>query len=475
MYNHGYRRLWWAFLLVSGCTVSAPSRPASIDFAVVNATVWTADRMRPLVEAIAISNGRIVAMGPTEQIQALAGDGNVLNAGGALITPGFIDTHTHLLQAGRRLLQEGRSGQLYDIDDSLLSVDTIESYTPEEDDEALVAALEYLSSEGVTSVHHMGNWDDIETLRRAETSGALTARVNVALPITTTERLVNAIHSGQFGGHDGKGTDWVRVGVVKGVIDGTFTTRTAAIELPYPGTADDRGLLLYDETRLYDQVVQADRAGLQVALHAVGERATNLAIDVYERVGQENGPRDRRFRLEHAQHLLEDDVGRLAPSGILVNVQPTQIMYAAGQFDSIYDESTRTVSFPLRTLIELRTRVSFGTDWAFAPPGPFEGLYAAVLRRQADGSLRGGWFPNERLTVRQSLDAYTVNGAYASFEENEKGRLVVGSFADFILLDTNLLNVPLPDIRFARVLLTVVGGKIVFDRRNTMSIAQIQQ
>ena len=120
----------------------------------------------------------------------------------------------------------------------------------------------------------------------------------------------------------------------------------------------------------------------------------------------------------------------------------------------------------MRTLSELRTRVSFGTDWPFAPPSVFEGLYAAVLRRQDDGSRRGGWFPNERLTVRQSLDAYTVNGAYASFEEHRKGRLAVGSLADFVLLDTNLLNVPLPDIRFARVLLTVVDGKIVFDRRN---------
>ena len=116
MQSHGCRLLCWAFFLVSGCTVSAPIRPVSIDLAVVNATVWTADTLRPLVEAIAISNGRIVAMGPTEEIEALAGDGNILDADGALITPGFIDTHTHLLQAGRRLLQEGPSGQLYDID-----------------------------------------------------------------------------------------------------------------------------------------------------------------------------------------------------------------------------------------------------------------------------------------------------------------------------------------------------------------------
>jgi hypothetical protein len=142
-------------------------------------------------------------------------------------------------------------------------------------------------------------------------------------------------------------------------------------------------------------------------------------------------------------------------------------MHAARQFDSIYDSDSRIVSFPLRTLLEVRAHVAFGTDWAFAPPEPFEGLYAAVLRRQSDRSLRGGWFPNERLNVSQALDAYTVNGAYASFEENQKGRLTVGHFADFILLDTNMLNVPLPDIRFTRVLLTVVGGEIVFDRRDT--------
>ena len=449
------------------CTVSAPGTPASISLAVVNATVWTGDPMRPIVEAIAISDGQIAALGPTAEIRALAGDGNVLDADGALITPGFIDTHIHLLDAGRRLLQEGSSGQLYDDDESLLSIEPSAPRTAQEDDEALVAALNYLVTQGVTSVHHMGNWDDLETLRRAEAQGLLTARVNVVLPIASSGRLVDAIASNQFGGEQGQGSEWVRVGAVKAVVDGTLSTRTAAIDLPYPGTGDDRGLLLYDEERLYEEVVKADDAGLQVALHAVGERATNLAIDVYERVNQQRDVKDRRFRLEHAQHLLDTDLIRLAQLGILINVQPAQIMHAARQFDSIYGSDSRTVSFPLRTLLEVRARVAFGTDWAFAPPGPFEGLYAAVLRRQSDRSLRGAWLPNERLNVSQALDAYTVNGAYASFEENQKGRLTVGHFADFILLDTNMLNVPLPDIRFTRVLLTVVGGEIVFDRRDT--------
>ena len=467
MHSRASRRHWLVLLLVPACTVSAPVTPASISLAIVNATVWTGDPRRPIVEAIAISDGLIAALGPTPEIRALAGDGNVLDADGALITPGFIDTHIHLLDAGRRLVQEGSSGQLYDDDELLLSIGSSALRTPEENDEALVAALNYLVTQGVTSVHHIGIWDDLETLRRAEIQGRLTVRVNVVLPIASSGRLVNAIASGQFGGEQGQGSEWVRVGAVKGVVDGTFATRTAAIDLPYPGTGDDRGLLLYDEESLYEEVVDADDAGLQVALHAVGERATNLAIDVYERLNREREVKDRRFRLEHAQHLLDSDLIRLARLGILINVQPAQIMYAARQFDSIYDSDSRTVSFPLRTLLEFRARVAFGTDWAFAPPGPFEGLYAAVLRRQSDRSLRGGWFPDERLTVSQALDAYTVNGAYASFEENQKGRLTVGSFADFILLDTNVLNVPLPDIRFTRVLLTVVGGAIVFDRRNT--------
>ena len=465
--TRGSRQLCLALLLLPACTVSAPGAPASISLAVVNATVWTGDPVRPIVEAIAISDGQIAALGPTAEIRALAGDGNILDADGALVTPGFIDTHIHLLDAGRRLLQEGSSGQLYDDDESLLSIGPSAPRTTQEDDEALVAGLNYLVTQGVTSVHHMGNWDDLETLRRAESKGRLTARVNVVLPIASSGRLVDAIASDQFGGEQGQGSEWVRVGAVKGVVDGTFPTRTAAIDLPYPGTGDDRGLLLYDEERLYEEVVNADDAGLQVALHAVGERATNLAIDVYERVHQEREVKDRRFRLEHAQHLLDTDLIRLAQLGIIINVQPAQIMHAARQFDSIYDSDSRIVSFPLRTLLEVRARVAFGTDWAFAPPGPFEGLYAAVLRRQSDRSLRGGWFPNERLNVSQALDAYTVNGAYASFEENQKGRLTVGHFADFILLDTNVLNVPLPDIRFTRVLLTVVGGEIVFDRRDT--------
>ena len=215
MRGHGYRRLWWAFLLVSSCGVSAPGRPAIIDFAVVNATVWTGDSLRPVVEAIAISDGQIVALGPTEEIRSLADGGNIVDADGALIMPGFIDTHAHLFHAGRRLLQEGRAGQLYDIDESLLSVEPIESGTPEENDEELSAALEYLASQGVTSVHHMGDWNDLEALQRAELNGRLTARVNAVLPITTTERLSHAIESRQFGGLDGKGSAWLKVGAAR--------------------------------------------------------------------------------------------------------------------------------------------------------------------------------------------------------------------------------------------------------------------
>ena len=465
--RHGYVWLWvWvATSVVAGCTVEAPAPPTAISLAAVNATVWTADPTRTVVDAIGVSDGRIAAVGPSATIRELVTDGLVLDAGGGMVVPGFIDAHAHLLDAGYGLLRDASSDGLLEDDLWPLATEPPTLRTAAEDDAALDAALAFLAARGVTSVHHMGSWTDLDALERAVSDGRLTARVYAVLPLPTWPRLRDEIDRGRFGGADGRGSPWLRVGAVKGVLDGTLGTGTAALDTPYPGSANDRGLLLYDDARLFRPVAGADTAGLQVALHAVGERANALALDVYERVSRVNGPRDRRFRIEHAQHLRPDDVARFGQLGVIASMQPTQIMYTGRRTDAILGADPTTRTFALRSLLETRGRVAFGTDWAFAPPGAVEGLYAAVMRRQADGSRRGGWIPAERITIAQALDAYTVAGAYASFDERTKGRLAVGQLADFVLLDTNLLSVPSPDIRFASVLVTVVDGRIVFDGR----------
>lgn len=258
---------------------------------------------------------------------------------------------------------------------------------------------------------------------------------------------------------------WFRVGALKGVVDGTVETGTAAIDLPYPGSANDAGLLLYDIDRLSAHVDAVDAAGLQVALHAVGSRATHLALDAYERVIEANGPRDRRFRIEHAQHLRPDDIARFARLGVIASMQPATIGETGPRLEAMLGDQALGEAFAVRSLLDAGAMVAFGTNWAFAPAGPAIGLYGAVTRRPSEGVRPASWRPAERITMARALDAYTIAGAYASFEEDFKGRLAIGHLADFSLLDVSLLSAPSLDIRAAGAVVTVADGRIVYDGR----------
>lgn len=456
-----------AALCAVACVEPGSPAPApALSLAVVDATIWTGDPDRPLVEALGVAGDRIAALGSSDAIRALMTDGVIISADGASVVPGFIDAHVHMLDAGHRLLADTTGDELL-LDDDFWPVapEPPPAYTPAEDDAALDAALAYLAERGVTSVHHMGSWSDLETLERARDTGRLTARVYAAVPLPTWRRLRDAIADGRFGGDGGRGDNWLRVGALKGVVDGTVETGTAALDLPYPDSADDRGLMLYDLDRLSAQVDSADAAGLQVALHAIGSRANHLALDAYERVMEANGPRDRRFRIEHAQHLRPDDIARFADLDVIASMQPARIGEAGPQLETLVGRDALAEAFPVRSLLDAGATVAFGTNWGFAPAGPILGLYGAMTRRPIEAYFRRSWTPAERITIARALNAYTIAGAYASFEDQVKGRLAIGQLADFALLDLALLSAPTPDIRFASVVVTVAGGRIVYDAR----------
>ena len=465
----GHRRphLLALIALTAACTtVDAPSRPPTISLAIVDATVWTGDPERPLVEAIGVSGNRIAALGSSDGIRELAAGGVIIDANGASVVPGFIDAHVHLLDAGHRLLADASGdGLLLDDDVWSLAAEPPPARRPAEDDAAIDAALAWLAARGVTSVHHMGSWADLEAFERARDAGRLTARIYAAVPLHTWRELRDAIAEGRFGGDDGRGDSWFRVGALKGVVDGTVETGTAAIDLPYPGSANDAGLLLYDIDRLSAHVDAVDAAGLQVALHAVGSRATHLALDAYERVIEANGPRDRRFRIEHAQHLRPDDIARFARLGVIASMQPATIGETGPRLEAMLGDQALGEAFAVRSLLDAGAMVAFGTNWAFAPAGPAIGLYGAVTRRPPEGVRPASWRPAERITMARALDAYTIAGAYASFEEDFKGRLAIGHLADFSLLDVSLLSAPSLDIRAAGAVVTVADGRIVYDGR----------
>lgn len=331
-------------------------------------------------------------------------------------------------------------------------------------DAALDAAMTYLVRLGVTSVHHLGSWEDLEALRRARTEGRLTVRVYAGVPLASWSRLAALIDTGEVGGADARGDAWLRVGLVHGFVDGSLAARTAAFDEPYTDDPEQSGLLVAVPAVLDQWITDADRAGLQVALDAEGDRANRLALDIFERVSQKNGPRDRRFRIEHAQHLHPDDVPRFAAGDVIVSAQPYHAIDEGRWVERVIGPARAQTSYAYRSLLDARTRVAFGSDWFAAPPAPLDGIYAAVTRRTLDGSYPRGWIPDQRIAVPEALSAYTASAAYASFQEAEKGRLAVGRLADFAMIDRDLVAAP-GEVGIAQVVLTVLGGEVVFDRR----------
>ncbi|HEX2091369.1 MAG TPA: amidohydrolase family protein, partial [Longimicrobiaceae bacterium] len=257
--------------------------------------------------------------------------------------------------------------------------------------------------------------------------------------------------------------EWLRIGGLKGFVDGSLGSHTAAFLAPFTDTPDDSGLLVNAPDHLYRWTSGADRAGLHVMVHAIGDRANRLQLDVFERVARENGPRDRRFRIEHAQHVAPADLPRFGALGITPSMQPYHAIDDGRWAEKVIGPERIRTTYAFRSLLDRGARLAFGSDWFVAPPTPLEGIYAAVTRRTLDDRNPGGWVPEQKITVEEALRAYTADAAYASFEEGEKGTLAPGRLADFVLIDRDLRAVPPETIRDARVVMTVVGGRVVFE------------
>ena len=214
---------------------------------------------------------------------------------------------------------------------------------------------------------------------------------------------------------------------------------------------------------LYRWTSDATRAGLQVMVHAIGDRAVRLQLDVFDRVQREQHPADPRFRIEHAQHVAPSDLPRFAAIGVIASMQPYHAIDDGRWAEKLIGPERSKTSYAWRSLLDLHAHLAFGSDWPVAPAAPIEGIYAAVTRRTLDGKHPGGWFPQQKITVEEALRAYTSGAAYAEFAEKRKGTLEAGKLADFVLLDRDLTRIPAPEIRNARVLATVVGGQVVFE------------
>jgi hypothetical protein len=344
-------------------------------------------------------------------------------------------------------------------DNAMVLVDrVVPQPTDEQKDSALERASRYCAENGVTSVQHMGSWDDIATFRRAHQNGKLSLRIYAAPPLETWRRLVAEVN------RHGKGDAWLRIGNLKGYVDGSLGSHTAAMHEPYDDLPTDRGLLVNKPEDLYAWTSGADKAGLQVSVHAIGDRANTSILDVFERVSQENGARDRRFRVEHAQHLRSSDIPRFGALGVIPSLQPYHCIDDGRWAEPLIGATRCETSYAFRSLLDSQARLAFGSDFPVAPAMPLEGIFAAVTRRTLDDKNPAGWIPAQKISVEEALAAYTRDAAYAEFAEHQKGTLEAGKWADLVVIDRDIRRIPPETIREARIELTMVGGKLAFRR-----------
>ena len=531
----------------------------SADLVLLSAKIWTGDPKRPQAEALAVREGRIVAVGSNADVEKWKGAKTVVVDGkGRRVVPGFIDCHTHMSMGGLDLLaldlrktkdpaeftsmvatyakkqppgiwltdgawdheqwtpptlptkalldpatgdhptclqrQDGHmmvcnslALKLAGIDrntvdppggvivrdpegnptgvlkDEAMSI--VSKVRPPRKKEEIVAGLRaavaHAAKNGVTSVQDLpGNALDLPAWDEIHQSDGMTVRVNYRPSLTdwAAARKAQTTY---------RQDEWLRVGGVKGFMDGALGAGTAVMFEAFsddPGNTGKHAAEAIPLSKIEERIAGADAAGLQVEVHAIGDKAIMELLDIYARVAQKNGPKDRRFRVEHTQHLRKNEVPRFAEQKVIASMQPYHAVDDGRWADRRLGPERRLGAYAFRWLLDARATVVFGSDWDVAPISPILGIAAAVTRATIDGKQPGGWGPEQKITAEEALRAYTVTAAYAAFEEKDKGSLEIGKLGDFVVLSDDVLSVAPQAIEKIRIDQTVVGGKVVYSR-----------
>jgi predicted amidohydrolase YtcJ len=327
--------------------------------------------------------------------------------------------------------------------------------------QATKRALAHAASVGVTSVQNMSaGYGDVAVYAELLQRGELTIRIYAAPSVIGFEDQAKIGVRRAFGG------PYLRLGALKAFADGSLGSGTAYFYEPFTNNPANRGLLsdeMNPVSAMRDRMMAADAAGLQICTHAIGDEGISTILDLYSDVIKAHGEADRRFRIEHAQHMAAKDFERFAQLHVIASMQPYHAI-DDGRFVERYlghDRASRTYAF--RTFLDHHVRVAFGTDWPVAPLDPMQTIYAAVTRATLDGKNPNGWFPEQKLTVTETVEAYTMGSAYAEFQENEKGSITPGKLADMVLVSDDIFSIDPARIRDTKVLKTFVGGKLVYD------------
>lgn len=321
-------------------------------------------------------------------------------------------------------------------------------------------AMAEIARNGVTSIQDNSSWDDFLAYRSLKQEGKLTARVTEWLPFDAPlDRLEERRR-------DGGTTDpWLKTGALKGFMDGALGTGTAALLAPYADDPKWTGILEVHPGDLNQMSIERDKAGFQIAFHAIGDRGNRVALDAFAAVVAANGARDRRDRIEHAQIVAPEDFARFASLHVIASMQPSHQTTDMRWAEKRLGPERIKGAYAWRTMLNDGVKLAFGTDWPVEIINPMRGLHACVSRQLPDGTPPGGWQPQEKISMDECIAAYTTGAAYAEFEEGKKGQLVPGQYADFILLSEDVTKIPPGEILKTNVLKTVVGGRLVYDSK----------
>lgn len=329
--------------------------------------------------------------------------------------------------------------------------------SPEQRDSALVRALAFAASLGVTATGHMSaSWADLASYKRLERAGRMTIRVATYLPLDDWRTVADSVQK------NGAGDDWVRIGGVKGYMDGSAGSRTAYFFEPFSDSAGYYGLMRHPESDMRAWIGGADSAGVQVAVHAIGDRANAILLAIFDSVARAHGARDRRFRIEHAQHLRPEDIRRFGERRVISSMQPYHAIDDGRWVEQRIGPVRIQTTYAFRTLLDTQAPLAFGSDWTVASLDPMMGVYSAVTRRTLDNKNPSGWVPAQKITVAEALRAYTYGNAWATFNEQKWGTLAAGRYAYVVVLDRDPFAVAPESLGTIKPRYTIVGGKVVY-------------
>jgi predicted amidohydrolase YtcJ len=547
---------FFSFLAITTMFNSCTKSDTSADIIVFNANVWTGDENQKTAQSFAIKGDKILDIGSDEAMQQYkASNTKMIDAEGKFITPGFIDSHIHLMRSGEMLLnvqlrdvkspaeftqriadfsktidaktwitggswdQTQWGGQMPRKDwiDSVttekpvvvmrmdghmllansaalkiagvdkntadvaggeivrdangeptgllkdnamnLVLDKIPVWSEDRKVEILQAASKHLLENGVTSVTDMEglhpSFQSYETADKLRAANQLNIRIYEGGALGDYAKINKA---------DFKNDEWLKVGLVKGFVDGSLGSHTAAFKEDYTDAPGNIGLFINTDEDLYNWISGADKNDIQVTVHAIGDAAIEKLLNIFERVEKENGKKDRRFRMEHVQHIDPKDVNRFAALGVIASMQPYHAADDGRWAETLIGPERTKMTYANKSLFDAKAIVAFGSDWFVATPSVMLGIHAAVNRETLDGKNPNGWVPEQKITLEQSLIAYTKNAAFASFDESIKGTLKKGMLADFVVLSDDLTKIDAKKINQVQVMKTFIGGKEVYSR-----------